>query len=46
MADESPLSGSEEGMALDIGRTGTSTKAAVLILDQEFTDERFAEAMD
>ena len=45
MADESPLRGSEEGVAFDIGRTSAGAEAAVLVFYQEFSDEGFAEAV-
>lgn len=46
MADESPLCCSEEGVGFHIGGTSAGPKAAVLIFDQEFSDEGFAEAID
>lgn len=46
MADESPLSCSEEGVAFHVGRTSAGAEAAILIFNQELSDEGFAEAVD
>ena len=37
--DQGPLSGTEEGVAFDVGGTGPGAQTAVLVLDEEFPDE-------
>lgn len=43
MADESPLGRSEERVHLDIRSSGTSAQPAVLVLDEQLANQRFAE---
>lgn len=38
MSDQSPLGGSEEGVALDIRGSGTCTETTVLILNEQLSD--------
>ena len=44
VTNQGPLSGTEEWVCLNVGGTGSGTKSAILVLDQELPDERFAEA--
>lgn len=39
MANQGPLSGSEEGVGLDVRCTGAGTKSSILVLDQKLPDE-------
>ena len=43
--DQRPLRRAEEGVALDVGRACASSEAAVLVLDEEFADQGFTEAL-
>jgi len=38
------LGGAEEGVVFHVGGAGTGAETAVLVFDQEFADEGFAEA--
>lgn len=39
VANESPLSGAEKGMGLDVRGSGSGPQPSILILDQEFPDQ-------
>lgn len=42
MTNQRPLRGSEEGMNLDVGCSSAGTQSAILILDKQFANQRFA----
>jgi hypothetical protein len=43
VAQESPLGCAEEGVRFHVGRTSAAAEAAEFVLDEEFTNEGFAE---
>jgi hypothetical protein len=41
VSNKSPLRSPEERMTLDIGGSGSCSETSVLVLDEEFADQRF-----
>lgn len=45
MSNESPLSGAEEGMSLNIRSSSSSAKSAIFILDKKLSNQGFAQTV-
>lgn len=43
MSDQSPLCSAEEGVSLDVRGTSSCSKSAVLVLDEQLSNQRFAQ---
>ena len=46
MAEEGPLGGAEKGVGFYVRSAGARADTALFVFDEEFADERFAEAVE